>query len=103
MGCNVIVPVYFPLSVMVPPPLQSMLIDPMLTDCDELVLDEVVVGLLWGGGAAEALGVHISAAIISTMLASSVMLHALHRKRVSRRSACGRSGVCPVLFRCPGP
>jgi hypothetical protein len=107
MGCNVIVPVYGPLSVMVPPPLQLMSIDEIVTDCDELVLvdeleDVLVLVCPCGWGAADALGVHMSAVIISTMLASSDTLHALHRKRVSRRSARGRRGLSLLPF-CRGP
>jgi hypothetical protein len=86
---------------MEPPPLQLMSIDAIMTDCDEVV-DDVVDGLLCGWGAADALGVHISAAIISTMLVSSETLHAPHRKRANRRSVRGRCGLDPV-FRCPGP
>ena len=98
MGCNVMGPVYGPLNVIVPPPLQLMSMD-IVTDCEEVVL---VVGLLCGWGAADAPGVHISAAIISTMLVSSDTLHALHRKRVIRRSARARCGLSRLLC-CRGP
>jgi hypothetical protein len=86
----------------------------IVTDCDELVLvlddellldrEEVLLVLVCpcGWGAADALGVHISAAIISTMLVSSETLHALHRNRVVRWSARERCGLSLLPF-CRGP
>ena len=74
--------------------MQLMLIA-MVTDDDELLL---VLVCPCGWGAADALGVHISAAIISTMLVSSETLHALHRNRVSRWGDRRRRGVPPSPF-----